>query len=62
MSDWRRGGGGPERKNLQSDPVWITAELRNMGPDPAQEELFWPIPKPPAFRLKQSRAGTHEGS
>jgi len=44
--------GGPERKDSQSDPVRITAELGNVGPDPCQEELFWRIPKPSALRLK----------
>ena len=56
------GGAGPERKNLQSDPIRITAELRNVGLDPGQEELFWRTPEPSAFRLTQLRVGTLEDS
>jgi len=56
------GGGGPERKNLQSDPVRITAELRDVGLDPGQGELFWRTPEPLVFRLKQLRVGTHGDS
>ena len=47
-------------KNLQSDPVRITAELRNVGLDPCQKEPFWRIPKSSAFRLNQSRVRSHE--
>jgi len=43
---------GPGRKNSQSNPFRITAELGNVGPDPGQEEFFWRIPKPSALRLK----------
>jgi len=56
-NSWRARGGN---KNSQSNPVRITAELRNVSSNPCQEEPFWWIPKPPALRLNQSRVRSHE--